>query len=100
MSSHHKKGRPRTRGRGSFAGACWPVNHCAFVLERLEIRRLLSAIVSGQTIAGNILTQGQQDTYTFSVSRRQHFQIVSGRPGCHQQLSPGNHRHRPGVGRR
>ncbi len=54
--------------------------YSAFILERLEIRRLLSAIVSGQTIAGNILTMGQQDTYTFSVAAGNTFKLSVGDP--------------------
>ncbi len=62
--------------------------YSAFVLERLEIRRLLSAIVSGQTIAGNILTKGQQDTYTFSVAAGNTFKLSVGDPGSTSNYRP------------
>ena len=38
------------------------------VIEQLEWRMLFTAISSGQTIEGNIVATGQQDTYSFTAS--------------------------------
>jgi RHS repeat-associated protein len=51
---------------------------CSCIVERLEPRTMLSAIVSGQTVAGDILTSGQLDTYTFAAAVGNTFEVSVG----------------------
>jgi RHS repeat-associated protein len=51
---------------------------CPCIVERLEPRTLLSAILSGQSIAGDILTSGQLDTYTFNAAVGNTFEVSVG----------------------
>jgi uncharacterized delta-60 repeat protein len=57
-------------------------------IEALEGRLLLTAVVSGQTIAGNIATGGQQDTYTFSATAGQTFEMSLGAASASSTFRP------------
>ncbi len=62
----------------------------ACVAESLEQRVLLTAIVSGQTIIGNIAQAGRVDSYTFSASAGTSLEITMGtgdKGGVHPDLS-------------
>lgn len=71
MGRTNSKCRASNVAQGRLGG---PARRWSF--EQLECRMMLAAIAGGQTIAGNIATQGQQDTYTLTASANDWFDLT------------------------